>query len=445
MAVFSGLSEKLNHIFSKIKSRGKLSELEIKQAMREIRVALLEADVNFGVVKSFIANVSEKAVGETILNSLTPGQQVVKLVNDELIALMGSTNSGLTVSPKLPTVMMLCGLQGAGKTTMCGKLSQYLIKQGKKPLLVACDIYRPAAINQLKVVGKGVNTEVFERGTQKPEKTAKEAIEYALSKGYDTVIIDTAGRLHIDEALMEELRDVKKAVSPSEILLTVDAMTGQDAVTVATTFNEQLDITGVILTKLDGDTRGGAALSIKAVTGKPIKFCGTGEKSGDIEPFYPDRMASRILGMGDVLTLIEKAQSAVSEEEMKKMEKKLRESSFTLDDFLVQFENMKKMGNINDLIGMMPGMSGMKISDKDIDEARIEKFKAIIRSMTKQEREHPEIIKSTRRKRIADGSGTTVQDVNQLLKQFDQTKELMKKMRNGSFNMKGGGKRRFPF
>ena len=445
MAVFSGLSEKLNHIFSKIKSRGKLSELEIKQAMREIRVALLEAAVNFGVVKSFIANVSEKAVGETILNSLTPGQQVVKLVNDELIALMGSTNSGLTVSPKLPTIMMLCGLQGAGKTTMCGKLSQYLIKQGKKPLLVACDIYRPAAINQLKVVGKSVNTEVFERGTQKPEKTAKEAIEYALSKGYDTVIIDTAGRLHIDEALMEELRDVKKAVSPSEILLTVDAMTGQDAVTVATTFNEQLDITGVILTKLDGDTRGGAALSIKAVTGKPIKFCGTGEKSGDIEPFYPDRMASRILGMGDVLTLIEKAQSAVSEEEMKKMEKKLRESSFTLDDFLVQFENMKKMGNINDLIGMMPGMSGMKISDKDIDEARIEKFKAIIRSMTKQEREHPEIIKSTRRKRIADGSGTTVQDVNQLLKQFDQTKELMKKMRNGSFNMKGGGKRRFPF
>lgn len=445
MAVFSGLSEKLNHIFSKIKSRGKLSELEIKQAMREIRVALLEADVNFGVVKSFIANVSEKAVGETILNSLTPGQQVVKLVNDELIALMGSTNSGLTVSPKLPTVMMLCGLQGAGKTTMCGKLSQYLIKQGKKPLLVACDIYRPAAINQLKVVGKSVNTEVFERGTQKPEKTAKEAIEYALSKGYDTVIIDTAGRIHIDEALMEELRDVKKAVSPSEILLTVDAMTGQDAVTVATTFNEQLNITGVILTKLDGDTRGGAALSIKAVTGKPIKFCGTGEKSGDIEPFYPDRMASRILGMGDVLTLIEKAQSAVSEEEMKKMEKKLRESSFTLDDFLVQFENMKKMGNINDLIGMMPGMSGMKISDKDIDEARIEKFKAIIRSMTKQEREHPEIIKSTRRKRIADGSGTTVQDVNQLLKQFDQTKELMKKMRNGSFNMKGGGKRRFPF
>lgn len=444
MAVFSGLSEKLNHIFSKIKSRGKLTELEIKQAMREIRIALLEADVNFGVVKNFIAKVSEKAVGEQILNSLTPGQQVVKLVNDELIELMGSTNSGLTVSSKLPTVIMLCGLQGAGKTTMCGKLSQYLIKQGKKPLLVACDIYRPAAINQLKVVGKSVNTEVFERGTQKPAKTAKEAIEYANSKGFDTVIIDTAGRLHIDEALMEELREVKRTVEPSEILLTVDAMTGQDAVTVATTFNDQLDITGVILTKLDGDTRGGAALSIKAVTGKPIKFCGTGEKSGDIEPFYPDRMASRILGMGDVLTLIEKAQSAVSEEELKKMEKKFRESSFTLDDYLTQFESMKKMGNINELIGMMPGMSNMKISEKDIDETRIEKFKAIIRSMTKQEREHPEIIKSTRRKRIADGSGTTVQDVNQLLKQFDQTKDLMKKMRNGTFGMKGG-KRRFPF
>ncbi len=445
MAVFSGLSEKLNHIFSKIKSRGKLTELEIKQAMREIRIALLEADVNFGVVKNFIAKVSEKAVGEQILNSLTPGQQVVKLVNDELIELMGSTNSGLTVSSKLPTVIMLCGLQGAGKTTMCGKLSQYLIKQGKKPLLVACDIYRPAAINQLKVVGKSVNTEVFERGTQKPAKTAKEAIEYANSKGFDTVIIDTAGRLHIDEALMEELREVKRTVEPSEILLTVDAMTGQDAVTVATTFNDQLDITGVILTKLDGDTRGGAALSIKAVTGKPIKFCGTGEKSGDIEPFYPDRMASRILGMGDVLTLIEKAQSAVSEEELKKMEKKFRESSFTLDDYLTQFESMKKMGNINELIGMMLGMSNMKISEKDIDETRIEKFKAIIRSMTKQEREHPEIIKSTRRKRIADGSGTTVQDVNQLLKQFDQTKDLMKKMRNGTFGMKGGGKRRFPF
>ncbi len=444
MALFSGLSEKLNHIFSKLKSRGKLTELEIKQAMREIRIALLEADVNFGVVKDFIARVSEKAVGEQILKSLTPGQQVVKLVNDQLIELMGSTNSKLEVSSKPPTVIMLCGLQGAGKTTMCGKLSQYLIKQGKKPLLVGCDIYRPAAINQLKIVGKSVNTEVYERGTQKPAKTAVEAIDVANSKGYDTVIIDTAGRLHIDEALMEELKEIKKATSPTEILLTVDAMTGQDAVTVATTFNEQLDITGVILTKLDGDTRGGAALSIKAVTGKPIKFCGIGEKSGDLEPFYPDRMASRILGMGDVLTLIEKAQSAVSEEEMKKMEKKFREASFTLDDFLVQFESLKKMGNMSDLIGMIPGLGNLKLSEKDIDEARMEKFKAIIHSMTKQERDKPEIIKSSRRKRIADGSGTTIQDVNQLLKQFDQTKELMKRMKNGSFNMKGG-KRKFPF
>lgn len=444
MALFSGLSEKLNHIFSKIKSRGKLTELEIKQAMREIRIALLEADVNFGVVKDFVARVSEKAVGEQIMNSLTPGQQVVKLVNDELIALMGSNNAKLEVSSKPPTVIMLCGLQGAGKTTMCGKLAQYLIKQGKKPMLVACDIYRPAAIAQLKVVGKSVNTEVFERGTAKPAKTAAEAVKEALSKGYDTVIIDTAGRLHIDEALMDELKEVKKAVDPTEILLTVDAMTGQDVVTVASSFNEQLDISGVILTKLDGDTRGGAALSIKAVTGKPVKFCGIGEKSGDIEPFYPDRMASRILGMGDVLTLIEKAQSAVSEEEMKKMEKKFREASFTLDDFLTQFESMKKMGNMSELIGMLPGLGNMKISEKDIDEARIEKFKAIICSMTKQERDKPEIIKSSRRKRIADGSGTTIQDVNQLLKQFDQTKELMKRMKNGNFNMKGG-KRRFPF
>ncbi len=444
MALFSGLSEKLNHIFSKIKSRGKLTELEIKQAMREIRIALLEADVNFGVVKDFVARVSEKAVGEQIMNSLTPGQQVVKLVNDELIALMGSNNSKLEVSSKPPTVIMLCGLQGAGKTTMCGKLAQYLIKQGKKPMLVACDIYRPAAIAQLKVVGKSVNTEVFERGTAKPAKTAAEAVKEALSKGYDTVIIDTAGRLHIDEALMDELKEVKKAVNPTEILLTVDAMTGQDAVTVASSFNDQLDISGVILTKLDGDTRGGAALSIKAVTGKPVKFCGIGEKSGDIEPFYPDRMASRILGMGDVLTLIEKAQSAVSEEEMKKMEKKFREASFTLDDFLTQFESMKKMGNMSELIGMLPGLGNMKLSEKDIDEARIEKFKAIICSMTKSERDKPEIIKSSRRKRIADGSGTTIQDVNQLLKQFDQTKELMKRMKNGNFNIKGG-KRRFPF
>lgn len=443
MGLFGSLSEKLNHIFSKIKARGKLSELEIKQAMREIRVALLEADVNFGVVKDFIARVSEQAVGEKIMNSLTPGQQVVKIVNDELVALMGSTNAKLSVASKPPTIIMMVGLQGAGKTTMCGKLSQLLKKQGKKPLLAACDVYRPAAINQLKVVGKSVNTEVFERGDKDPVKTAKLAVDEALSRGCDTLIIDTAGRLQINEELMQELENIKKAVAPTEILLTVDAMTGQEAANVAATFNTRLDITGVILTKLDGDTRGGAALSIRAVTGKPIKFCGTGEKTGDIEPFYPDRMASRILGMGDVLTLIEKAQSAVSEEEMQKLKKKLRESAFTLDDFLSQFENLSKMGNLSDVMAMIPGLpNNMRLSEKDVDEARIERFKAIIKSMTMYEREHPEIIKASRRKRIAAGSGTTIQDVNQLLKQFDQTKDMMKMMKNGK---PGRGGRRFPF
>lgn len=430
MALFGNLSEKLNNIFGKLRSKGRLSEQDIKQAMREIRVALLEADVNFGVVKQFIATVSEKAVGEDILKSLTPGQQVVKIVNDELVALMGSTNSKLEVSPKPPTVIMMCGLQGAGKTTMCGKLAQNLIKQGKKPMLCACDIYRPAAINQLKVVGRSVGAEVFEKGTQSPVKTAKQAIEYAESKGYNTVIIDTAGRLHIDEALMNELIEVKKAVQPTEILLVVDAMTGQDAVNVAKSFDEQLDITGVILTKLDGDTRGGAALSIRAVTGKPIKFCGVGEKMGDLKPFYPDRMASRILGMGDVLTLIEKAKAAVSEEQLKDMEKRMLQAKFTLDDFLVQFESIKKMGGVKDVIGMMPGMSGMKIKEGDINEDLIDKYKAIICSMTKRERDNPDIIKSSRRKRIAAGSGTTIQQVNQLLKQYDQAKAMMKSMKN---------------
>lgn len=430
MALFGNLSEKLNNIFGKLRSKGRLSEQDIKQAMREIRVALLEADVNFGVVKQFIATVSDKAVGEDILKSLTPGQQVVKIVNDELVALMGSTNSKLEVSPKPPTVIMMCGLQGAGKTTMCGKLAQNLIKQGKKPMLCACDIYRPAAINQLKVVGRSVGAEVFEKGTQSPVKTAKQAIEYAESKGYNTVIIDTAGRLHIDEALMNELIEVKKAVQPTEILLVVDAMTGQDAVNVAKSFDEQLDITGVILTKLDGDTRGGAALSIRAVTGKPIKFCGVGEKMGDLEPFYPDRMASRILGMGDVLTLIEKAKAAVSEEQLKDMEKRMLQAKFTLDDFLVQFESIKKMGGVKDVIGMMPGMSGMKIKEGDINEDLIDKYKAIICSMTKRERDNPDIIKSSRRKRIASGSGTTIQQVNQLLKQYDQAKAMMKSMKN---------------
>ena len=418
MGAFSSLSERLNHIFSKLTKRGRLTELEIKTAMREVRVALLEADVNIQVAKKFCSEVSEKAVGQEILKSLNPAQQVIKIVNEELIALMGASNQKLNVSPKPPTVIMMCGLQGAGKTTMCGKLAVNLKKSGKKPLLAACDIYRPAAINQLKVVGRNAGAEVFEKGTQSPVKTAQEAVAYARSMGYDTVIIDTAGRLEIDEPLMQELEKIKTAVEAAEILLTVDSMMGQVAVNVAKTFNERLEITGVILTKLDGDTRGGACLSIKAVTGKPIKFIGVGEKLGDLEPFYPDRMASRILGMGDVLTLIEKAQEAVSEEQAKAMQKKMLENSFTLEDYLVQFESMKKMGGAQALLSMMPGMGG-KLRAEDIDEKRIERAKAIILSVTKKERNDPAVINSSRKKRIALGSGTSVQEINQLLKQFE--------------------------
>ena len=439
MALFSSLSERLNHIFSKLTKRGRLTELEIKTAMREVRVALLEADVNIFVAKKFIADVSAKAVGQEILQSLNPAQQVIKIVNEELIALMGSSNAKLEVADRPPTVILMCGLQGAGKTTLCGKLALLLKKQNKKPLLVAGDIYRPAAIHQLQVVGGKAGVEVFEKGTQSPVKTAKQAVEYARSMGFDTVIIDTAGRLHIDEALMQELENIQKEVQPSEILLTVDAMTGQDAVNVAETFNKRLSVTGVILTKLDGDTRGGACLSIKAVTGKPIKavtgkpikFIGVGEKLTDLEPFYPDRMASRILGMGDVLSLIEKAQEAVTEEQAKKMEKKLREASFTLEDYLEQFESLKKMGGLAQVMSMVPGMGKLKIKESDFDEKRIERVKAIILSMTKKERERPEIINSSRKKRIAAGSGTNVQDVNQLLKQFEQTKLMMKQFRSG--------------
>ena len=427
MALFSSLSERLNHIFSKLTKRGKLTELEIKEAMREIRVALLEADVNFGVAKQFINDISEKAVGQEVMQSLTPGQQVIKIVNEELIKLMGSEHSKIVFAPAPPTVIMMCGLQGAGKTTMCAKLAGHLKKQGKKPLLVACDIYRPAAIDQLKVVGKQVNTEVFERGKQDPVKTAVASIEHAKSQGFDVVIIDTAGRLHIDEELMNELISIKEQVHPNEILLTVDAMTGQDAVTVAKTFDEKLDITGVILTKLDGDTRGGAALSIKSITGKPIKFCGVGEKVGDIEPFYPDRMASRILGMGDVLSLIEKAQEAISEDEAKRYEKMLRENSFTFEDYLEQFDKINKMGNINDIIAMIPGLSnklGGQI--KAIDENQLKRNKAIIQSMTIKERRNPNLLNGSRKKRIANGSGTSIQEVNALIKQFEQTKDMMK-------------------
>ena len=434
MSVFENLSDRMNHIFSKLRNKGKLTELEIKQAMREIRVALLEADVNFAVVKDFIAVVSEKALGEDILKSLTPAQQIVKIVNDELVALMGSKHQKLEVSDRPPTIYMMCGLQGAGKTTMCGKLSLYLKKQGKKVLLVAGDVYRPAAIQQLKVVGKRVGSEVFDMGQTDPVKIAENGVAYALKNGFDTVIIDTAGRLHIDEALMKELINVKSAVRPTEILLVVDSMTGQDAVTVADTFNKTLNVTGVIMTKLDGDTRGGAALSIKAVTGKPIKFSGTGEKPEDLEPFHPDRMASRILGMGDVLTLIEKAEQAFSKEQAENLQKRIKERSFNLEDYLEQLESVKKMGGIGDMMKMLPGFAG-KVKSEDLDEEKLLKAKVIIQSMTPKERRNPEIIKGSRRKRIALGSGTSIQDVNQLLKQFELMKEMMNRMQKGG--MKG--------
>lgn len=411
--------------------KGRLTELEIKQAMREVRIALLEADVNLGVAKDFIAKVSEKAVGQEILKSLSPAQQVIKIVNEELTELMGSTNSKLIVSPEPPTVIMMCGLQGAGKTTLCGKLAVYLKKQGKKPLLAACDVYRPAAINQLKIVGEKAQADVFEKGQGNPVKIAAEAVEHAKKYGYDTVIVDTAGRLHIDEALMEELENITKTIRVDEILLTVDSMTGQDAVNVAKTFNDRLELTGVVLTKLDGDTRGGACLSIKAITGKPIKFASVGEKLTDLEPFYPERMANRILGMGDVLSLIEKAQEAVSEEQMQKMERKFKANSFTLDDYLEQFAMLKKMGGAKSLLGMLPGMgTKVKISDADIDESKIERTKAIILSMTKKERNDPSIINYSRKTRIAKGSGTSIQEVNQLLKQYEQSKQMMKMMKN---------------
>lgn len=437
---FDSLSEKLQSVFKKLTGKGRLTEADVKEAMREVRMALLEADVNYGVAKDFCAAVSKKAVGSDVLSSLTPGQQVIKLVHEELINLMGGSAARLAVSPAPPTVIMLCGLQGAGKTTMCGKLAGWLKKQGKRPLLVACDIYRPAAISQLQVVAKAFDVPVFEKGTQDPVKTASQAVAYAKSYQYDTVLIDTAGRLHIDSELMDELHRMEKVAHPAEILLTVDAMTGQDAVNVAKSFDEQLPLTGVLLTKLDGDTRGGAALSVKAVTGKPIKFCGIGEKiSLDcIEPFYPDRMASRILGMGDVLSLIEKAQEAVDEAAAAKLEQRLKNQQFDLQDYLEQLEQMKKMGSISDLLGMMPGVDKSKIRPEDIDMKRFDRMAAIIRSMTAKERRNPGIINGSRRRRIAAGSGTTVQEVNILLRQFDQTREMMKrfgKMKKGRMRM----------
>ena len=427
---FEGLSEKLQGALRKMTGKGKLTEQTVKEGMREVRMALLEADVNYAVAKDFIKKVTEKCVGQEVLASLTPGQQVIKIVSEEMTELMGGTNARLTWSSSLPTIYMLCGLQGAGKTTMAAKLAGYLAKQGKKPMLAACDIYRPAAINQLQVVGEQVKVPVFEKGTQDPVKTAKEAVEYARYYGRDVLIIDTAGRLHIDTELMDELARIKEAVKPQEILLVVDAMTGQDAVNVAKAFNEKLSVDGVILTKLDGDTRGGAALSVRAVTGKPIKFSGIGEKLTDIEPFHPDRMASRILGMGDVLTLIDKASEAFDEHDVDKLARKARTADLTLEDFLEQMQSMKKIG-LKSMIEMLPGMSG---KDIDVDENAMKKPEAIIRSMTPKERRNPGILNASRRKRIAAGSGTTVQDVNQLIRQFEQSKQLMKQMTQ----MKGG-------
>ncbi len=428
---FEGLSEKLQNAFKKLSGHGKLSEADVKAAMREVRMALLEADVNFAIAKDFIKKVTERAVGADIMQSLTPAQQVIKIVNEELTELMGGVNAKLTHSPSAPTIYMMCGLQGAGKTTMCAKLGRMLQKQGKKPLLVACDVYRPAAIRQLQIVGEQAGVEVFERGQGDPVKIAKEAVEHARYIGRDPVIIDTAGRLHIDEKLMQELRDIKSTVKPQEILLVVDSMTGQDAVTVADTFNKELGVDGVILTKLDSDTRGGAAISVKAVTGKPIKFTGLGEKLTDIEPFHPDRMAGRILGMGDVLSLIEKAQETIDEKAALDLERRLKSQQFTLEDYLAQMNQIKKMGSIADILKMIPGVGG-KLKDIDIDEDKISKEQrkneAIILSMTRAERRHPDILNASRRRRIAAGSGTQVQDVNLLIKQYEQARQMMKQM-----------------
>ena len=425
--IFESLAEKLQNSLSKLKGKGKLSEKDIKSAMREVKLALLEADVNYKVVKSFINKVSERSVGSEVMKSLTPGQQVIKIVNEELKDLMGTNETKIEFSPKPPTVIMMVGLQGAGKTTTSGKIGGYLKKTGKSPLLVAGDIYRPAAIKQLQIVGEKLELPVFSMGdSTSPQNIAKAALEFAKRNGHDVLLIDTAGRLHIDESLMQELKDVKKTVNPDEILLVIDAMTGQDAVNVAEAFDRELSIDGVVLSKLDGDTRGGAALSVKAVTGKPIKFVGTGEKLDSIEPFYPERMASRILGMGDVLTLIEKAQDSFSEENAKKLQKKIKEQSFDLNDFLDQMEQMKNMGPIDQIMEMMPGIGGKQLKNLKVDENEIKKIEALIKSMTEEERTKPEIISSGRRKRIASGSGNSVQQVNKLLKQFAQTKKMMK-------------------
>ena len=435
--MFQGLVDKMTEAFKKIRGKGKLTEADVKAGMREIKLALLEADVNYKVVKDFIKSVTDRAVGSEVLESLMPAQQIVKIVNEELCTLMGGTQAKLNISPKPPTIVMMVGLQGAGKTTHAAKLAGMYKKQGKRPLLVACDIYRPAAIKQLEVVGSQLEVPVFQMGDKvSPVEIAKAGIEHAKKHGHDMVFIDTAGRLHIDEVLMNELKDIKAAVEPTEILLVVDAMTGQDAVNVAESFNDLLDITGVILTKLDGDTRGGAALSVRHVTGKPIKFVGTGEKLDMIEPFYPDRMASRILGMGDVLSLIEKAQQNFDDKQAAELERKMREQSFTLTDFLEQFKQVRGMGSLDQLMGMIPGVNTAALKDVKVDERQLDRIEAIILSMTPEERDKPEIISASRKRRIALGSGMKVEDVNRLLKQYDQMKQMMKK-----FSSMTGGKR----
>ena len=443
--MFDNLSEKLENAFRRFRSKGKLTEADVRDGMREVQRALLEADVNYKVTKAFVKTVTERAVGSEVLESLLPGQQVVKIVHEELVKLMGETNNKLVISPKPPTVIMMVGLQGTGKTTHAAKLAGMYRKQGKRPLLVACDVYRPAAIDQLKVVGASVEVPVFDMGQADPVDIARAGLEHAKKHGHDMVFIDTAGRLQIDDVLMEELEKIKAETEPTEILLVVDAMTGQAAVDVAQTFNERLDITGVVLSKLDGDTRGGAALATRYVTGKPIKFVGTGEKMDAIEPFYPDRMASRILGMGDVLTLIEKAQQAIDDKKAAELEKKLRENNFTLNDYLEQFRQIKNMGSLEQLAGMIPGLKPGALKDAKVDEKVLSHTEAIILSMTEYEREHPDVINGSRRRRIASGSGTSVEEVNRLMKQYDQMNKMIKQL-TGQFGGKRGKKRmKIPF
>ena len=435
---FENLSEKLQSVFKQLRSKGKLTEKDVKDAMREVKIALLEADVNYKIVKQFVNRVNERAVGSEVLESLTPGQQVIKIVNEELIELMGSTQSKLTFANRPPTVYMMVGLQGAGKTTTSGKLAGLLRKQGKNPLLVACDVYRPAAIKQLQVVGNNYGIPVFEMGDKlSPVEIAKESLVYAEKNRYDVILIDTAGRLHINEELMDELKNIKEAVKPQEILLVIDAMTGQDAVTVAESFNDQLGADGIILTKLDGDARGGAALSVRSVTGKPIKYIGMGEKMEDLEAFHPDRMASRILGMGDVLSLIEKAQEAYDEKQAQEMAQKMRNNEFDLDDFLDQMQQIKKMGPLKDILGMIPGLSQYNLNDVEVDPKAMAHIEAIIQSMTKEERQDPSILNGPRKKRIANGSGRTIAEVNRLLKQFEEMKKMMKQMNSMTKGKKG--------